>query len=148
MYLGPRPAPGSMLKKNSSPKKAKNSNWRNEREGMDSKHVQNIRDCPCCIPGCKAQRAGQAHHLKDVKDERGMSVRSTDKYCVPPCAFHHDEIERAGTKNEKAWFAERGIDVTALAHALWQARGNLEKMIAIVNTHKQIGGKNAAREGR
>jgi hypothetical protein len=138
MFLGQRPAPGTLLKKHSSPKKSKNSKWRDEREGMDREHVKNIRDLPCCVPRCDVERAGTIHHLKDIKEERGASVRSTDQHGLPMCPTHHDEIERAGTKNETKWFEQRGIDPKGLARALWNSRGNPKAMVGIIRTHKAI----------
>ncbi len=145
MYIGKRPEPGTLLKKHTSPKKSQNSKWRDEREGMDAKHIKNVRDCPCIVPNCSKRRAGTAHHLKDVKEERGASVRSTDQRGVPLCPHHHDEIEREGTKNETTWFAERGIDIKGVARALWNARGNPKAMIRIVNTHKSLANEKARR---
>ena len=146
MFLGQRPAPGSLLKKHSSPKKSKNSKWRDEREGMDREHVKNIRDLPCCVPRCTTNRAGTIHHLKDIKEERGASVRSTDQHGLPMCPTHHEEIERAGTKNETAWFEQRGIDPKGLARALWNSRGNPKAMNKIILTHKMIAEKKTAKQ--
>jgi hypothetical protein len=145
MHIGKRPEPGTLLKKHTSPKKAQNSKWREEREGMDQKHVKNVRDCPCCVPTCSRRRAGTIHHLKDVKEERGASVRSTDRFGVPLCGHHHEEVERAGTKNETTWFETHGIDVKGLARALWNARESLKAMIRVVNTHKALANEKSSK---
>ncbi len=48
-----------------------------------------------------------------------MGLRSTDRWAVPLCNADHFLIETAGSKNEVAWFHERGVDVLALANGLW-----------------------------
>ena len=48
----------------------------------------------------------------------------------------HMEVERAGTRNELAWFEQRGIDAHVLAQDLWAARGDLAKMTKIVIAHR------------
>lgn len=133
-YLGKTPPPGSMLKKGGPRAKQQNSSWREDREGMSEDHLALIRKLPCCV--CRRTPAGTVHHLKTT-GERGLSVRSTDRFGVPMCITDHDAVERAGARNELKWFAERGIaDVVWLASALWKASGNLPAMTRIVITHQ------------
>lgn len=114
--------------------KRKNSRWREDRDGMSEKHLAAIRKCPCAA--CLKTPAGTVHHLKSGTGERGMSVRSTDKWGVPLCMDHHEEIERAGTRNEQKTFQGWGIfDVHALALALWGAARDVPKMTRIVIEH-------------
>lgn len=110
-----------------------NSKWREGREGMDEGHLALIRQMPCTH--CLKLPAGEAHHLK-CTGERGMSVRSTDKWTVPLCRTHHDEIERAGAKREVAWFRELGIDPLELAGDLWNATGDLPRMVRVLTAHR------------
>ena len=84
----------------------KNSKWRDDRAGMDGKHLALIRQLPCCVT--RRQPGGEAHHLKSGTGERGMSVRSTDKWAVPIAHDAHMDVERAGTKRERQWFLDRG----------------------------------------
>lgn len=115
------------------------SGFREERPGMSPEHLALIRKLPCCItlrmPG------GEAHHIKDTPDkERGMGLRSTDRWTVPMShEAHVYGVELAGTRNELKWFKDRGIDALELAKALWGATGNLTKMTAIVIEHHQRG---------
>lgn len=82
------------------------------------------------------------HHLKAGTNERGAGMRSTDRWAVPLCRTHHDEIERAGSRNETAIFRSWGIDdALQLASDLWKSTGDISKMIHIIYAHKQIGGK-------
>lgn len=111
--------------------KRKNSKWRDERDGMDEGHLVNIRKLPCVV--CLRVPGGEAHHLKHATGERGMSVRSTDKWTVPLCRVHHDEVERAGTRNEAKYFAENaGCDPLELATALWSNKGDAGRMTKVV----------------
>lgn len=114
--------------------KHQNSRWRDDRDGMSEKHLAAVRKCPCAA--CLKVPAGTVHHLKSGTGERGMSVRSTDKWGVPLCMVHHEEIERAGTRNEVRTFQAWGIaDVHALALALWGAACDAPKMTRIVIEH-------------
>lgn len=124
-----------MLKPGGPRPKAKQSGFRDKRDGMDEAHLAHIRQCPCCI--CRKMQAGEAHHLQSI-GERGMSLRATDRWAVPLCTEHHTGsagVHRVGSRRETAWFQERGIDAVWLASALWKARGDLAAMTKIVLTH-------------
>lgn len=117
------------------PKKPhRNSERFKKRPGMDADHLELIRKLPCCVTG--KVPAGEAHHLKAGTGERGIGLRSTDKWAVPMAHDPHMEVERAGTRNELAWFEQRGIDAHVLAQDLWAARGDLAKMTKIVIAHR------------
>jgi hypothetical protein len=115
--------------------KRQNSRWRDQREGMDDKHLAALRKAPCC--SCLKTPAGTVHHLKSQTKERGISVRSTDRWGVPLCFRCHQEIENAGTKREIKTFQGWGIaDVHALALALWGTAGDVSKMVRIIIEHR------------
>ena len=107
-------------------------NFKPERMGMSAKHCTLIRQCPCAA--CLVEPAGTIHHLKSgaAKDERGMAMRSTDKWGVPLCPKHHMQIEEAGSRNERQIFLGWGVDPHVLAKRLWDATGDLVRMIKIV----------------
>lgn len=133
-YLGKTPPLGSMLKKGGPRAKQQNSDWREDRDGMSDQHLALVRKLPCCV--CRRAPAGEVHHLKTT-GERGLSVRTCDKWGVPLCRADHDAVENVGARNELRWFKERGIeDVVWLASALWRATGNLPAMVKIVLTHR------------
>lgn len=117
----------------------KQSNAVAERPGMSEAHLANIRRLPCCV----TLKTGnvQAHHLKQTgAKERGIGIRSTDRWAVPLNADDHiNGVERAGSKNEIKWFADRGVDCLELAVSLWIARGDFEKMTALVMQHQKVG---------
>ena len=108
---------------------------RADREGDDEKHRAAIRKLPCCVPACPVV-GGDVHHLKSA-GERGMGLRAPDRWGVPMCRQHHEEIERAGSRNEIRWFNKRGIAVLDLAKALWGVRGDAGAMTRIVLAHRK-----------
>lgn len=116
--------------------KHKNSQRHKQRPGMSEAHVEMIRKLPCCVtlktPG------GEIHHLKSGTGERGAGLRSTDKWGVPMCHDAHMEVEAAGTRNERQWFLDRGIDPHELAQALWAATGDLARMVNVLMTQRGL----------
>ena len=135
-WLGDTPPPGSMLKPGGPRAKTKQSGFRDKRDGMDEAHLANIRKCPCAV--CLKMPAGEAHHLQS-SGERGMSLRSTDRWAVPLCFDHHtgaNGVHRVASKREPEWFGTHGTDAVWLAKALWNARGDLAAMTRIVLAHR------------
>lgn len=112
----------------------KNSKNYKHRPGMSPNHLNCVRSCQCCV--CSAPPRSEVHHLK-ATGERGMGLRSTDKHTVPLCRHCHDEVERAGAKNEEYWFTSRGIDAIALALALWQNTNDVDQLQKIVRAHQE-----------
>lgn len=101
-----------------------------DRDGNSKAHLACIRKLPCCV--CLKMPGGEAHHLK-ATGQRGMGMRSPDKEAVPMCNdCHINGVERAGSKNELAWFEKRGIQALDLAKALWDSTGDVPKMVRIV----------------
>jgi hypothetical protein len=49
----------------------------------------------------------------------------------------HTQIERAGSKNELKWFADRGIQALDLAGALWSNKHSLEAMMSVLQAHRE-----------
>jgi len=105
-----------------------------KRPGMSEKHLECIRQMPCCVT--LRVPAGECHHLKGT-GERGMGLRSTDRWAVPLSHDKHMELERIGSRNEVRWFQEHGIeDPHELAAALWANTGDLPRMIAVLMAHR------------
>jgi len=113
--------------------KEKKERKTDSRPGMSEEHLALVRKLPCCITG--RVPAGEAHHLK-ATGERGMGLRSTDRWAIPMAHDPHMEVERAGSRNELTWFKARGIDAIDLATSLWLATGDLPKMTKIVIAHR------------
>lgn len=113
---------------------------RPKREGMDAKHLVNVRGCPCAACGTgstaleRIQAGIQAHHLLRT-DERGLSRKSSDRWAIPLCFLHHNELHAAG--DEEAYLASKGIDGRAVASALWAVRGDLAAMRRVIFRARQ-----------
>lgn len=114
--------------------KSKNSQNYKQRPGMSPAYLDDIRALPCVV--CLEPPRSDPHHLKSGTGERGMGQRSTDKWAVPLCRRHHEEVEAAGTRNEITWFGNHGIDPHDLAMSLWMARGQVDQMIKIVEANR------------
>lgn len=108
---------------------------REDRDGNSNAHLDALRRCPC-IATLKMP-AGEVHHLKFGTGERGMGLRSSDRWGLPITRIPHEEIERAGSRNERAKLKEFGIDdPLGLAAALWAASPNVAMMTRIILAHK------------
>lgn len=104
-----------------------------KRPGMSEAHLALIRKMPCAV---SLKLPAEAHHLKGT-GERGMGLRSTDRWAVPLSHDLHMDLERAGSRNEVRWFQERGIeDPHELAVALWNNTGDLGRMIKVLMAHR------------
>lgn len=113
----------------------KKESARERRDGMSERHLALIRVLPCCV--CHKVAPSDPHHLKTGTGERGMGLRSTDKWTVPLCRGDHDDVESVGSRNEIRWFQMHGVDdPLALAEALWSATGDLPTMLKIVQAHR------------
>jgi hypothetical protein len=126
-------------------KQQKRERPRDQRPGMDPEHLANIRKLPCCL--CGERRMISPHHLRSgpARKERGLGLKCTDRHTVPVCIPHHAEIERAGSRNEIAYFAGHGIDCHALAEGLWVRRGSVENMLRVLQAHQLAAAAQMAR---
>jgi hypothetical protein len=111
------------------------SKWRDRRPGMSVSHCELVRLCPCVV--CLLTPAGTVHHLKhNTEGERGIGVRSTDRWGVPLCPTCHEKIERVGSRNETSHFITVWhVDPHSLARSLWASTGDLAQMTRITIAH-------------
>jgi hypothetical protein len=116
-------------------KRRKNSDKIKKREGNSERHLACIRKLPCCVT--LAMPGGEAHHLKAETGTRGGAMRSVDKFTVPMAHDPHMEVENVGTRNEIAWFRERGVDPLILAADLWKATGDVARMTEVLIGHRK-----------
>jgi len=135
----PKPHVYGNFKKPKTPKRMTNSKRAQKRAGMSADHLACIRKLPCCVS--LKTPAGECHHLKGT-GERGIGLRSTDRWGLPLSHELHMDLERAGSRNEVRWFREHGIENPhALAAALWANTGDLGKMIAVIIAHRKGGAR-------
>ncbi len=134
-YFGPKVLGNFRKAREEGPKPHKNSEKHKDRPGMSESHLALIRKMPCAR--CLRVPASEAHHLKSIPGTRGAGLRAPDKFAVPLCRQHHEEIERAGTRNEMSMMAASGVaNVHVLASDLWNASGDLPKMVKILLAHR------------
>jgi hypothetical protein len=67
-----------------------------------------------------------------------MGQKATDRWAVPLCRRHHDEVERLSSRAELAWFEKHGVEPLELAAALWMVSPDKASMARIILVHKQI----------
>lgn len=79
----------------------------------NSGHLAFVASRPCLI--CGKNRA-HAHHLKFAQPT-ALGRKVSDEFTVPLCSAHHRELHRHG--DERAWWAERGINALGVAEELW-----------------------------
>lgn len=114
--------------------KAKRVDTREDRDGNDNVHLAALRKCPCIVTG--KQPAGEAHHLKQNTKDRGMGMRSSDKWAVPLSHIPHMELEGVGSRNETKWFQDRGVPAPLdLAADLYRVSPDVTKMRAVIKAH-------------
>jgi ERF superfamily len=85
----------------------------------DKDHVRFVAKQACLICG---RQPSDAHHLRFAQT-RAMARKVSDEFTVPLCRIHHRAVHRAG--DERAWWAETGIDPSSVANTLWtKSRGS------------------------
>lgn len=114
---------------------AKRESAAKKRPGMSEAHLVLIRRLPCCVSGAAAP--SDPHHLKDrLSHERGIGRRATDRWTVPLSRKMHDQLEALGSRREREWFMQHGIeDPLELANALWNVSGDLDRMRKVLQAH-------------
>jgi hypothetical protein len=139
-----RPTAAERYAHNHAPKKS----FRAQRSGMSEEHLAAIRQLACCV--CPNYWSVDPHHLKTgpAKSERGVGLKATDRWCVPLCRAHHDELEALGSRKEPGFFHDRAIDHVGLALGLWNVSPNVEAMWRVLEAHKQDACRTLAAERR
>lgn len=106
------------------------------RPGMDDEHRKRIKQLWCCV--CGYPPMVDPHHLKKGTGERGMAIKSTDRWAIPLCQDCHHEIESIGSGRELQWLDGHGINGLELAKELWSARASLEAMELALKRHREM----------
>ena len=133
--IGNFAAPGSMLKGPLRDRLKKKELAQHDRPGNSETHLALLRQMPCAVT--LKMPAGEVHHLQNGIKDRGLGMRSQDRWGLPLLHHLHMELHAKGSRNEPGWFLKHGIaDPLGLANALWHATGDLPKMIAILMEHR------------
>lgn len=106
------------------------------REDNDEEHLAMIRRLWCTL-GHERQSV-EAHHLQHgpALKHRGVGMKSPDRFAVPLVHWRHMELHSLGSRNERAYFEEQGIDPYALAEALWANRGDIARLARVLTAHQ------------
>jgi hypothetical protein len=77
-------------------------------------HLRFVMQQPCLLCG---RKPSDAHHIRFVQP-RALGRKASDEFAVPLCRSHHRAVHRVG--DEKAWWAQSGIDPIKIARKLWK----------------------------
>lgn len=108
---------------------------RAEPEGGDSaQHLENIRRLPCMKCGMEPSEACHVRYASAAYGKAsGMQKKPADKWAVPLCAGDHRLAKDAQhQRNEQAFWIEIDINPLAVATQLWERRGDVVAMNAII----------------
>ena len=133
---------GNFRQTPSALRKSKKPSRQMRREGNDPKHLAFVRKLFCVL--CGARIFIQAHHLKQGIGERGIGMKSTDRWVLPLCSAAgrrlgrcHAMIENIASVHEIATFARLGQpDPRGLAAELYANTGNLKYCARTILRHR------------
>lgn len=115
--------------------KVKKPSAEEKREKAEPGYLAKIRKLPCCV--CDEPAPSHAHHLKCFDPNRGMGTKVPNRWTVPLCIeCHIHGVEKIGSRQEAAWFRDRGILCLDLAAALYANSHSLESMLNVLEIHK------------
>ena len=80
----------------------------------DEKYLDWIRQQPCCICGARDVQAAhlRVSSIENGKRPVGLAEKSSDKWALPLCSYHH---RMQHGMNETEFWARFGLDPFALA---------------------------------
>jgi len=84
------------------------------RQRLNPEHLVWVRSLPCstAAPGCTSPC--HAHHVR-LGTDGGTGIKPSDKWTVPLCAAHHQELHDHGARSFEARY---GLDLKAVAESL------------------------------
>lgn len=122
--------PGSLLKPDLRPAKAKLKVTSRAPRERDEAYLAAIRQLPCLK--CGAVPCGEAAHVRMSSGahgkKSGMGIKPDDRYSLPLC--HRDHMEQHRVGEAKFWF-DLGINPVLLCVKLSAASPDQDKMAAI-----------------
>lgn len=128
--LSPPAAPGSLLKRPAIAQRERSSPERS----FD--HLALVRLLPCLY--CGVEPCGEAAHVRMASaafgKSSGLQKKPDDCWALPLCASDHRNAKHAQhNRNEQEFWDSLGINPVRAASDLWDARGDLVRMISIVH---------------
>ncbi len=135
-YGEPNPRP-SRSERESAKRTRKSAQER--REGNCDLHRAMVKQLPCVV--CWKAPPNDGHHLKGggARLSRGMGMRAVDRFLIPLCRRHHDDLESYGSRREFEWLAAHAVeDPEGLADALYLAPLDVQVRTAIVAAHRGL----------
>ena len=130
----PRPPVTAPFFRERKPKQ-KQETREQKREKEAPGYLVKVRRLPCCV--CGEEAPSEPHHLKCAMPGRGKGTKVPNRYCLPLCnECHIYGVEKVGSRQEAAWFRERGILCLDLAAALFVNSHSHEAMLAVLTSHK------------
>lgn len=108
-----------------------------QRDGMSAAHLENVKLLPCLTCGvARPHFTVDPNHLMRVgPGERGLSLKTRDRWAVPACRTCHNHVTDVG--DDERWYADRGFDARAVAAELWSNRDSHEKMRRVIFVARQ-----------
>lgn len=104
------------------------------KERIAKPHMDMVRSIQMCAATGKIGCVDVHHLMRGEGVVRGMGMKAQGRYVIPLCRAVHDEI--TPTPNPEQVLMNRyGLDARALADALWQHRGDLDRMSRAVGRH-------------
>ena len=133
---------GNFRQTPSALRKSKKPSRQMRREGNDPKHLAFVRKLFCVL--CGARVNVQAHHLKLGTGERGIGMKSTDRWAIPLCSAPgrrldrcHAMIEDVASVYEEQVCIQHGLpDPKHLALDIFANTGNLKYCARTILRHR------------
>lgn len=82
-------------------------------------YLKRVRLEPCLV--CQGARGGSDPHHLMIMGGRGTGLRADDRWAVPLCRLHHDELHSMG--NEYKFWEKHMIDPVPWCEDFWSEHG-------------------------
>src|SRR5262245_35694107 len=114
---------------------------------MSETYLAAVRRLPSCISG---RSPCIAHHLR-CAGGRGVGMKSEDRWALPLTLDEHTacvDYTHGVRSREFEWFGEHGVNCLDLATGLWGAFPNEQRMLWILQGHRDIDDEEAGLSSR
>lgn len=123
--------PGSLLKRTGPaalPQQPRKPNG-------DADYLGLIRQLPCLSCGMEPSEAAHVRFASAAFGKAsGLQKKPEDKWALPVCAQDHRLVKTAQhNRNEREFWESLGIDALVAATRLWDARGDMVRMLSVVH---------------